>query len=1031
MATAYASAHFPAAGGSFIGRAAERARLTGLLTEAAGGAAATVFVGGEAGVGKSRLLEEFAAEARSAGRTVLRGACINLGTGAVPYAPLIDALRRIVRELGEQRVRELGGPSYAELSRLVSDFTGVAPLGESTAQLRVFGAVLRMLDHFGAHAPTVLIFEDLHWADPSTLDLVSYLARAQTDERILLVHSYRSNDLDRRHPLRTLLAEPDFIRRIHWLELARFTRAELDRFLTASAGDPVDRSLLDRYYELSDGNVFFAEELVVSGVLTDPASTRLPNSLSEIMLSRVELLDDAAADVLRAAAVAGRRVSHRLLAAVCDLPDQQLIKALRQCVAQHVLTIDAADDTYVFRHALLREAVYQELLPGERVGLHRALATALTADPGFSLAEDLTAAAELAYHWYEARALPEALTAAVRAGEMAVRVHAFREAEQHYQRVLSLWSRVDDPQRRTGQPRWRVLAAAADAARWGGRVEQALELIRAAIAEVDRAAIAERDAAPRDAGELLERLGNYLWEAGEYGDSQQTYRAAARALAEQPPSAVSARVLAAVAMAEVREGRYAEGAREGAHAVELARAVPARAEEGRALNTLGMALTMLDQPADGMAKVREALRIAEEVDHLEDLFRAYGNLAVALEHVGRLTDSVQVALDGLKVARARGLEQARGAGVLANNAAATLVLLGRWDEAAAVLDDVLRARPLRGTLYPRLTLAEIRLAQGSFDAAADLLAGVQLVDRPTTDPRFVGPLYACLAELALWRDDLTGADEAVRAGLAVLEGQANILELTRMYAVGLRAAADECELLRTQPERDPVRLSAVVAYAERLADRAAVPAEGPDLPKADQPDPPPADQAGVSQVRVWRDLCLAELARARGTADPEAWAAVARGWSMLGRSYPAGYAYWREAETALAAADLTRAGSAARSAWQTTEPLPAGPLRTEIEAMARRARITLDPEPPEPADDTADTAGPAVRPFGLTARELEVLCLLCLGRTNREIATELFITERTAGVHVSNLLRKMAANNRNAAASMAHRLRLCADRDSG
>ncbi|WFE22371.1 AAA family ATPase [Solwaraspora sp. WMMD937] len=1013
MATAYASAQFPAAGGSFIGRAAERARLTGLLTEAAGSAAATVFVGGEAGVGKSRLLEEFAAEARSAGRTVLRGACINLGTGAVPYAPLIDALRRIVRALGEQRVRELGGPSYAELSRLVSDFTGVAPLGESTAQLRVFGAVLRMLDHFGAHAPTVLIFEDLHWADPSTLDLVSYLARAQTDERILLVHSYRSNDLDRRHPLRTLLAEPDFIRRIHRLELARFTRAELERFLTASTGDPVDRSLLDRYYELSDGNAFFAEELVVSGVLTDPASTRLPNSLSEIMLSRVELLDDAAADVLRVAAVAGRRVSHRLLAAVCDLPDQQLIKALRQCVAQHVLTIDAADDTYVFRHALLREAVYQELLPGERVGLHRALATALTADPGFSLAEDLTAAAELAHHWYEARALPEALTAAVHAGEMAVRVHAFREAEQQYQRVLSLWSRVDDPQRRTGQPRWRVLAAAADTARWGGRVEQALELIRAAIAEVDRAAA-------RDAGELLERLGNYLWEAGEYGESQQTYRAAARALAEQPPSAVSARVLAAVAMAEVREGRYAEGAREGAHAVELARAVPARAEEGRALNTLGMALTMLDQPSDGMAKVREALRIAEEVDHLEDLFRAYGNLAVALEHVGRLTDSVQVALDGLKVARARGLEQARGAGVLANNAAATLVLLGRWDEAAAVLDDVLRARPLRGTLYPRLTLAEIRLAQGSFDTAADLLAGVQLVDRPTTDPRFVGPLYACLAELALWRGDLTGAAEAVRAGLAVLEGQANLLELTRMYAVGLRAAADECELLRTQPERDPVRLSAVVAYAERLAGQAAVPVDSLDLPQA--------DQAGVSQVRVWRDLCLAELARARGTADPDAWAVVARGWSMLGRSYPAGYAYWREAETALAAGDLTRAGSAARSAWQSTEPLPAGPLRTEIEAMARRARVTLDPELPEPA---ADTAGPAARPFGLTARELEVLCLLCLGRTNREIATELFITERTAGVHVSNLLKKMAANNRSAAASMAHRLRLCSDRESG
>lgn len=994
----------PASNEPFIGRESELKQLDGWLVEASRKVPATVLVGGEAGVGKSRLLRQFVTTTvRASHGHVLWGACIALAAGTAPYTPLIEALRRLVRERGEQEVRRIGGPAYLELSNLISDVT-VGPTGVPTSQLRIFGAVLRLLDHLGAKAPTVLIFEDLHWADPSTLDLVSYLTRAQTDERLLLICTYRSNDLDRRHPLWTLLAEPEFTRRIRRIEMSPFTESELRLFLTATSGERIDHRLAARFYELSEGNAFFAEELMVSGMLTDPANPRLPRTLSAVMLSRFELLSEEAAHVIRVAATAGRRVGHHLLAAVCGVSDQALDRALRECVAQHMLVIDPTDDTYVFRHALLREAVYQDLLPGERVRLHAKLAAALAGEAALGLAEDLTTAAELAHHWYAANVPPQALRTATHAGDLAARVGAYREAEQQYQRVLELWARVSAPEEITGRPRERVLAAAADAARWAGHVDRAVALVREAIGEVDP----DRD--PRRAGELHERLGSYLWEAGESNGSHQAYREANRLLAGEPPTAVTARVLAGLATAAVRAGQYSDGLREGAKAVELARSVDALAEEGRARNTMGVALTMLGRAGEGVENLRIALRIAADVDHLEDLVRAYGNLAVALEHDGQLTESVQVALDGLALARRRGLEQTRGGGVLANNAAATLVLLGRWSEAISIIEDVLPHRPIRESLYPRLTLAEIHVARGSFDAANDLLSAVRQAARHNDDPRFVGPLHACAAELAIWRGDLGAAHAEVSAGLAAVAGVENALVLLRLCAVGLRAAADECLRLGAMPVGERTGLAAAVERADgllALVDRA-IPEE-------------PADPAEVTAL--WR-LCRAERARAAGTETAAGWAEVAAAWSAIGQPYPSGYASWREADAAIAAGDAARARAAIRAAYATAEQLGALPLVAEIKATARRARVDLS-APPEAGKVTEPEAQP--NPFRLTARELEVLRHLCAGRTNQQIAEALVISPSTASVHVSNILSKLQVGNRNAAAAKAHRLRLVAE----
>ncbi|GIJ45972.1 LuxR family transcriptional regulator [Virgisporangium aliadipatigenens] len=997
---------------SFVGREDELAHLDRRLTQAAAGVPYAVLVRGEAGVGKSRLLREFAQRARAADALVLSGSCVPLGAGELPYAPLIDALRRLVREVGEPTLLRLAAQPYADLADLIRDFSDTVPepVGEPRSQLRIFGAVLRLLDRLGTDRPVLLTLEDLQWADPSTLDLLAYVIPAQTDERVLVVCSYRTGDLPPRHPLRAVVAELALARRVDQLDLVPFTRTELRAFLATLTGAPVAPETAAHVHELSDGNAFFSEELVMAGVIErgDPTApaVRLPGSLRDLVLTRFELLGDDAREVLRIAAVAGRRVGHRLLAGVCDLPARRMTAALRECVAQHMLLTDPDDDGYLFRHALVREAVYQDLLPGERVELHAAVAAVLTADRRLGRTEDLTFGAQLSYHWYEAGAYAEALAAAVRAGDTAIRVRAFREAELQYRRAVGLWSRVPDPAAVTGTTHVRLLARAADASRWSGRTEQAVELVREALAEIDAADRAQ-------AGELCERLGRYLWEAADTAGSQQAYAAALRCLADEPDSAVSARVLAGQATAEVRAGRYSAGLRIGVRAVELARRVGAKAEEGQALNTVGVARTMTGRVEEGIAALRSALQIAEATDRIEELFRGYGNLMLALEHAGRLEESVRVALEGLDRARRLGLQHTRGGGVLANNAGAVLASLGRWDEATALLADLVEERPVRESLYPRLTLAEIEVGRGRFADAERHLAAVREEGDSLREPKFVASRHACEAECALWRRQFDDVGATVAAGLAAIGDSEQFVLLLRLHALGLRGAADRWLRLSALHRAGSEELARVEAAI--VAHRGAVDA------LVDSPAWSPLPEA-----RALHLLCLAERDRIADAPDPAKWGAAADAWDAFGRPFPAAYARWRQAEAAVVRRDSAVATTAARSAHAAAERLGAEALRAEVESLARRARLDLraGAAPPPPRRRPAD-------PFGLTAREREVLRLICDGSTNRRIARTLFIAEKTAGVHVSNILMKLGVTSRGEAAAAAHRLGIFDPDDSG
>ncbi|HSK35478.1 MAG TPA: AAA family ATPase, partial [Actinomycetota bacterium] len=397
---------------TFVGRTQELARLAAAGDRAAGGTPTAVLIGGEAGVGKTRLVGEVVAGARAAGATVLAGGCVELGGEGVPFAPLIEALRGFVRDLDEPGLARLApGQARAELARLLPELgpPGGPGAGERPAfggdpgpwseQGRLFELLLGLLERLGAERPAVLVVEDLHWADRSTRDLLAFLVRNLRHGRLLLVLTYRSDELHRRHPLRPFLAELDRGRRVERLELARFGPAEVAAQLAGIQGAPVPAELAERIHARSGGNAFFVEELAAVAGTGGHADGELPPSLRDTLLARVELLAEPAQQVLRVAAAAGARVEHELLAEVAGLPEAELLAALREAVSAQVLLADAADGTYGFRHALVKEAVYTELLPGERTRLHARFAAALAAR---DTAGDPGPAAELAWHWYAA-----------------------------------------------------------------------------------------------------------------------------------------------------------------------------------------------------------------------------------------------------------------------------------------------------------------------------------------------------------------------------------------------------------------------------------------------------------------------------------------------------------------------------------------------------------------------------------------------------------------------------------------------------
>jgi DNA-binding CsgD family transcriptional regulator len=844
-------------------------------------------------------------------------------------------------------------------------------------------AVRRALERAGADRPVMLVVEDVHWADRSTRDLLVYLATTAPAIPLAIVVTYRTEDLESAPPLRRFRADLQRRPNVVHVELAPLDRTEVTALLGARLGHTPPPELAEAVFRRSDGNPLFVEELAA----TVGADDELPPLVRDVLSSRIEQLSEPTRGVLRIAAVGGRRVDHDRLAAVSQLDVEPLADALREARAANVLTADPERDRYEFRHALLHEAVYADVLPGERRLYHARYAAHINAGcvDGCPTLDDW---AELARHRRGAGELSGALAALIEAGLAAEAVHETIEARRHFDSALELWDGLGSDPPDVPLDHEQLTARAAEAASRAGAFERAVSLTTTALERVDPRSD------PTAAGLLHERRAWFHWRARDETAALADYETAVGLVPDERASPARARVLAAYADALERSGRPDDAGRVAADAVALAIAAGSAMDEGHARHVLGLALAAQGRIDDGVAELHRARQLAERNGDVADVAGTYVHLWRVLTEQGRAGEMVRLADDAAQFCRSAGMDVA--AVLLSCVSAAFLHELGQWDEADERLgrdDDVVSGVP--ATLW-NLVSGLVAVDRGDLVVAARYLATTRYLSTQLYDGRINGLLYRGLAEAALWAGEpedaltaattgleLTGADE-MRARLAALAVRAEADRAERRRAAGRPAATGSSTL------------PAVLATLERLDERARA-RHAPDS----------------SEVRAATATVLAERSRLDGVPDPDRWAGAAARWDGLSFPAPAAYCRWREAEALLASGRRADAAASFRAVHATAVALGAGGLRRAVEATAARAAIALG--------DDAD-AEPA--PYGLTDRELEVLALVAAGRTNRQIGEALFISDKTASVHVSHILAKLGATSRAQAAAVASQLGL-------
>ncbi|MEU7933681.1 helix-turn-helix transcriptional regulator [Micromonospora echinofusca] len=928
-----------------------------LLDDVTQGHTAAVFLTGESGVGKTRLLREVAGRLRDAGALVLTGSCLDIGD-ASPLHPLLQALRRLDAELTGAHAK-----TSSAVRGLLRMFT------EETAGPDGAGALLERVSQ-GLHLiaegrPLVLVLDDLQWVDRSTRQLLLYLLAGLGDLQLSVLAAVRAESLQGAHPLRRVLTELRRLRTVRVLDLAPLDRAGTDQLAAAVVGRPLAGEAAELVWQRSGGNPFVVEELARD--LRD-GRHGLSDTLREVFLARVDALPKHAHAVVHAVAAGVEPVQHWLLARVVRLPEDEVIEAVRAAVAHRLLV--SADDGYRLRHRLVAEVLEHELLPAERAALHRRYAEALTAAPA-ELHQ-----ARLAHHWRLAGEPARALPAAMAAAREAERLHGWAEAHRHWSVALQLAAApgvaAPDVDRVT------LLRHAAEAAHHCGEHARALTLLEElAAAEADQSACA-----------LHIRRARYLAAAGRSAPAEAEYQ---RAL-EAADCTSRERATAAAHLAELllHLGRYADAGRRAREALELAAEVPGSTSEVvLASAALGFSEAYLEDPHAGLAVMRRALETAERAGRPEDVACAYLHLAELL------TGPLNVLEEGVVVAR-RGAERVAELGLgrtyetrLLAIATNGLFRVGQWAEAEKVVAAALRHRP-SGADAVELLLARCRLSVGygdieaadrDLDAVATVLAG--------GGARHVIPLLTLRAGLAMWQGRHDLARQAVQRGLTESRSD-DVGILAALVWHGLRAEA-EAHASRAVPV-DPTALRRLREVADRVARKS----EHAARPVRDVVD-------------GFLALCAAEVSRL-DSSDPELWARSVAQWDRRHHPYPAAYSRLRQAEALLAR--RKRSATAAkllRQAYEVAQGLGAVPLTSEIRTLAGRARVSLEDRPA--------TGGPAAGADGdelaaLTAREREVLAAVAEGLTNREIGQRLFISERTIGVHVSHIFDKLHVRTR-------------------
>ena len=962
------------------------------------GEPAAVLIGGEAGMGKTRLIGEFTATARGAGVRVLTGACLELGADGLPFSPFTAMLRDLVREAGPNEIAALlsgSGRAARELARLLPELTADRPAGAAgdaaaaamdgdsylgvmtagEARAHLFEGFLTLLERLAEQRPLVLVIEDAHWADRSSRDLLAFLIGYQRAVgNLLIVVTFRSDELHRTHPLRPLLAE---LARIDWVdrtELPPLTRGQAEELAAVVLGRSPERSLADAIYERAQGNPLFTEELLACSDGCD----LVPDSLADLLLQAVRRLPEDTQEVLRVASAGTGVTGDALLAQVSGRDAGKLAAAIRPAVAANVLV--TSRDGYSFRHALIQEAVHADLLPGEHAAVHTRFARAIDADP--ALVPQGRADIEKAHHWYSAHNTTGGLAGSWQASVQASNAVAHAERLMLLDRVLELWEQVPDASAQIGADHVRVLEEAAAAAGDAGEPHRGLAFVELALTELDEAIEPVRFAL------LLRRRFAFRKDLGLAQSEADLHRGLALVPEDVSQSARTELLLAVAHCGIDTDGpQYRAWAADG---LRLAREIGNADAEAQALSNLAMIEAGRSQVAASDSGAFRLLTQAREITQRARAYHPTIKLVIIETHLlcgaGEFEPAARAARRGIADAERHGLARTGGA-FLAINLAEPLWYLGRWDEAVDVAGRALDlAPPPRTRVGLWVVGGAIALARGDLTTAARRAAASRAVlAGGGFDEQHHLPLAGLDIEVALAAE---GPAAAVTMAIEALQ-QYDVSLSSPRYAWPLLVSAGTAAI-QAPGEDAAALLDRLRTLAEKL------------------------DVCGPVQ-RAWQlsyaaldpnDLDLDLEAGGDGGRLAVADAAVAA-WEAVGQPYQAAVALTHAARIALAERAGRAAAARLRRAAPIAQRLGAGPLIAQVADLTRRAGTDGD------ADDP-----------GLTSRELEVLRLVAAGQSNREIAAALVISPKTASVHVSNILAKLGAATRTEAAVKAHALGL-------
>ncbi|MDF2966572.1 MAG: family ATPase [Nocardioidaceae bacterium] len=980
--------------GPLIGREGELGRLSALAgIDAPDARPAAVLVSGDAGIGKTRLLAALRGQAAQAGWRVAVGHCLDFGDGALPYLPFSELFGRLAAEASGLVTAAI--EAQPSLQRVVPGWRppseGAHEDAHQIDRSQLFEAIHAALERFGAAQPLLVVVEDVHWADQSTRDLLTFLFSRGFVRPVSLVVSYRSDDLHRRHPLRSTLAQWTRLPGLGRVDLGPLPDRDVRRLVRVLHPDPLGESDVHALVERAEGNAFFAEELVAAA---SAGSGAVPRDLVGLLLVRLDQLDDTARQVVRVASVAGRGISHQALAAVAGLDSGALEQGVRAAVEHHVL-VPAGPDRYAFRHALLGEAVYDDLLPGERVRLHAAFVRAMSG------VEHPGAAAELARHARAAHDPAVALLASIRAGDEATAAGGPDEALRHYQQALELAAESVDPQ---GDPRRpgispdsgrpvdivELTVKASAAATAAGHVHRAIALVQ------DQLDDAASDLAPVQRAQLLNALAGAVLVGETTLDPLQITTQALGLVPAETETPLRARIMEVHARALSDRHRDDDAIRWGQDALALAQRLGQRGVVADVSTTLARLQERTGDPEASKAALARVIAEAHASNDVVEL-RGLHQLGGIHHEQGELAEALAVYRRGAERAHALGRPWAPY-GLDARLLAALVAYeAGDWDAAEQIADVSGQSPP--GIAEALLTATGLHVAAGRGDASG--LARLAQV-RPYWGRDGMVAIYAAGAGIDLLGDagDIDGAvalhDESV-AFVGELWQNPDFQARVRLSGLLLGQLAAEAN--RSAAGERP-GLAAAAAELVGAADRATSKAGRRGFGMG------PEGMAWVARVRA-EHLRLRWLTGADPPAEAElveAWVTSVAGFEGFPHVFERARSQARLAAVLRAVGDPARARTLADDARASASRLGALPLLAELRALGTPAR-----EPHTRTDEA------------LTSREREVLALVAEGRSNREIAGQLFISAKTVSVHVSNILAKLAAAGRTEAVAVARR----------